>query len=328
MDRIRVGTLGAARIAPLALIRPARTTDRVEVTTVAARDRARAEKYARKHRIPVVHDSYDDVLADPDVDAIYNPLPNGLHAEWTIKALDAGKHVLCEKPFTANADEARQVAKAAADSGLVVMEAFHWRYHPLATRLKEIVGSGEIGELRHVEASLCFPIVLLGDIRWKWELAGGATMDAGCYTISFLRHVAGEEPEVTGARAWTFRHPQVDRRMEAEFRFPGGATGRILTSMLSRTLLKPTARVEGTRGSVKIFNPYAPQMLHRFRVTTPEGKRRERFSRKPTYAYQLEAFRDAVIDGAATITPPEDAVKNMEVIDAVYEAAGLEARGS
>src|SRR5205823_1392444 len=152
MDRVRIGTLGAARITPAALIKPAKETPEVDVVAAAARDEARAEKLAARHGIGRVHASYDALLADPEVDAVYNPLPNALHAEWTIKALEAGKHVLCEKPFTSNAAEAELVAKTAEATGLVVMEAFHWRYHPLAARVLDIVGSGELGELRRVES--------------------------------------------------------------------------------------------------------------------------------------------------------------------------------
>ncbi|HLF40228.1 MAG TPA: Gfo/Idh/MocA family oxidoreductase [Acidimicrobiia bacterium] len=328
MDGVRFGTLGAARITPMALVRPARAVDEAELVAVAARDRFRAEKFAGKHGIPRVHASYDDLLADPEIDAVYNPLPNALHAKWTIKALEAGKHVLCEKPFTSNADEARTVADAARGSGKVVAEAFHWRYHPLARRISDVVESGEIGPVRRIEASLCFPLVMMGDIRWQWPLAGGALMDAGCYPVSFLRHMAGEEPEVVRARAITFRHPQVDRRMDAEFRFPSGATGRITTSMLSRTVVKSSARIAGEEGTIAVLNPFGPHYWHRMKVRSGAGTRTERVTREPTYNFQLRAFCAAVLEGKPLLTPPEDAVANMEAIDAVYAAAGLLRRGT
>ena len=152
MDTVRIGVLGAARIAPAAVIRPARETADAEVVAIAARDRGRADKFAAKHGVPQVLTDYDAVIASPDIDAVYNPLPNGLHARWTDAALEAGKHVLCEKPLTANAAEAEQNAATAARTGLVLMEAFHWRYHPLAKRMVEIVRGGELGALRHVSA--------------------------------------------------------------------------------------------------------------------------------------------------------------------------------
>src|SRR5437879_5789170 len=137
-DVVRIGILGAARTSANALIGPAGRSGDAVVSAVAARDPLRAKEYAAKHKIPKVADGYAELLADPEIDAIYNPLPNGLHGRWTIAALEAGKHVLCEKPFTANADEARQVAEVAQLTGLVVMEAFHYRYHPVARRMVEI----------------------------------------------------------------------------------------------------------------------------------------------------------------------------------------------
>src|SRR5262245_46916122 len=183
MSPVRLGVLGAARITHQAVVKPARTSADLELVSVAARDRSRADTYAKKHGIPRVFDTYADLLADPDIDAIYNPLPNGLHAEWTIAALEAGKHVLCEKPFTSNATEAEQVAAVADRTGLVVMEAFHYRYHPLAHRMRALVEDGELGTLEHVEAALCFPLPKFSDIRYQYDLGGGATMDVGTYTV-------------------------------------------------------------------------------------------------------------------------------------------------
>src|SRR5262250_2239999 len=145
-----MGVLGAARIAPNALLRPARSVPEVEVRAVAARDPVRAARFAGRWKIPNVHGDYAALVADPEIDAVYIPLPNGLHARWTLAALEAGKHVLCEKPFTANAAEAERVAAAAAGSDRVVTEAFHYRYHPLAHRMRAIVESGELGTIRHV----------------------------------------------------------------------------------------------------------------------------------------------------------------------------------
>ena len=187
MPGVRIGILGAARIAPSAVIKPAQKVDGAEIAAVAARDRSRADAFATKHGIPRVHESYASLVADPEIDAIYNPLPNGLHAEWTIAALEAGKHVLCEKPFTANAKEAEAVAAVAGRTDLVLMEAFHYRYHPLAARMREIVESGELGTIARVETSLCFPLPKFSDIRYQYDLAGGATMDVGTYTVHMAR---------------------------------------------------------------------------------------------------------------------------------------------
>ncbi|HEY3605907.1 MAG TPA: Gfo/Idh/MocA family oxidoreductase [Pseudonocardiaceae bacterium] len=322
MNPLRIGVLGAARIVPNALIKPAREREDVVVAAVAARDRVRARAYAAKHGIPTVHDSYDALLADPSLDAVYNPLPNGLHGRWTIAALDAGKHVLCEKPFTANADEAKVVADAAVKSGLVVMEAFHYRYHPVAMRMLEIVTSGQLGALRHVEASVCFPLPRFHDIRYRLDLAGGAMMDAGCYAVHMVRLLGGGEPEVVSAKA-ELHGADVDRAMRAELRFAAGHTGRIRCSLWSTDLLRISARAVGERGELKVRNPLAPQVGHRISVRTNDGRRTEHLARRPTYAYQLDAFVGAVRHGEPVLTDPADAIRNLSVIDAVYRAAGL-----
>ncbi len=265
---MRIGVLGAARITPTALIRPARVVAGVTVAAVAARDRGRAEAFAAKWGVPAVHGSYADLVADPSLDAVYVPLPNGLHAEWTLAALRAGKHVLCEKPFTANAAEAREVEAAAASTGLVVMEAFHYRYHPLARRMHEIVHSGELGAVERIETAMCFPLPRFGDIRYRYDLAGGALMDAGCYAVHAMRLLAPGEPVVTRARPLTLRRDRrVDRAMTADVRFPTGGTGRIRASMWSATLLRVRVDVFGERGRMTVTNFAAPQLPHRFAVT-------------------------------------------------------------
>ncbi|ONI83797.1 oxidoreductase [Saccharothrix sp. ALI-22-I] len=321
-EHVRIGVLGAARIVPAALVRPARGSSAVEVAAVAARDVGRAQKFADRFGIPRVHSTYEDLLGDPNVDAVYIPLPNGLHGKWTLAALAAGKHVLCEKPFAANAEEAAVVAEAAAASGLVVMEAFHYRYHPLVLRLPEVVA--ELGQLRHVEARLSFPLPRFGDIRYSMELAGGALMDAGCYAVNLVRLLGGE-PEVRSARALV-KGPGVDRAMRAELRFEGGYTGTVVASMWSRSLLRMSAKVLGDNGEMRVFNPFAPQMGHRLTVKLKGHRRVERFERRPSYEYQLDAFANAVLHGKPFPTTADDAVATMRVVDDIYRAAGLPVR--
>ncbi|MEU6788380.1 Gfo/Idh/MocA family oxidoreductase [Nonomuraea angiospora] len=322
---LRIGVLGAARIAPAALVNPGRLVPGVEVAAVAARDRSRAEAFAAKHGIPRIHASYDELIADPALDAIYNPLPNALHASWTIRALEAGKHVLCEKPFTSNEAEAREVAEAAEKSGTVVMEAFHYRYHPLAERMREIVA--ELGELRLVEAWMCFPLPRFSDIRYSLELAGGSMMDAGSYAVHVARLLGGGEPAVVAARTLE-RSPGVDRAMSAALRFPSGASGRVHSSMWSGMLLKIGVRVRGTRGEMRVNNFVAPQFFHRLAYTVDGVSRREKVPGEATYTCQLRVFESAVRTGMGNLTPPADSVANMSVIDAIYRAAGLSPRGT
>ncbi|SDF89936.1 Predicted dehydrogenase [Lentzea fradiae] len=324
-DHVRIGVLGAAKITPAAVIRPARSSTVAEVVAVAARSASRAQEFADKHGIARVHGSYEDLLADPAVDAVYNPLPNGLHGRWTLAALAAGKHVLCEKPFTANATEAAEVAAAANASGLVVMEAFHYRYHPLAVRVDEIVRSGVLGPLRHVEASVCFPLPVFSDIRYDYGLAGGAMMDAGCYAVHMVRLLGGEEPEVRSARA-LLRGPSIDRAMRASLRFPSGHTGSVHASLWSSAVLKLSLKAIGENGRLSVFNPLGPQLLHRLSLRLKDRSTTETFGRRSTYAYQLDAFTAAVLHGKPFPTTADDAVRTMTVVDAAYRAAGLPPR--
>jgi predicted dehydrogenase len=325
---MRIGVLGAARIAPAALIKPAHAVAEVEVAAVAARSPEKAAAFAGRHGIPVVHNSYEALLADPLLDAVYVPLPNGRHGQWTIAALRAGKHVLCEKPLTSNAAQAQEVLKVAEETGLVVMEAFHYRYHPLAARMAEVVHSGEIGRVKRVETAMCFPLPRFGDIRYDFGLAGGALMDAGCYAVHCLRLLSPGAPAVTSARALPFkRDARIDRAMTAEFDLGDGATGRVKASMWSSTVLDLGATVVGERGTMKVSNYVMPQVFGGLKVTVDGQTRREKFGGEHTYTHQLRAFAAAVGgDAGANLTAPADSVATMTLIDDVYRAAGLPVR--
>ncbi len=325
---IRFGVLGAARIAPAALIRPSRDNPEVTIEAVAARDTARARGFAGRHRIPRVLASYEAVVSDPEVDAVYVPLPNSLHAEWTLAAIEAGKHVLCEKPFTSNAEQARAVVAARpAQAGPVVMEAFHYRYHPLAHRMREIMDGGELGRLRHIDVWLCAPILDKSDIRYQFDLAGGAMMDMGSYVVHIARLLGGGEPTVVEADAKLHR-PEVDRAMRARLRFEAGHSATVHCSMWSSSVLHLAARVTGDEGELRVFNPIAPQYASWLTVRDRGGRRIEIPTRRSTYSFQLDAFCDAVRRGRPVLTGPEDAVANMEVIDAVYRAADMAPRAT
>ena len=328
MEPLRIGILGAARIAPRAVIDPAGLLPDVEVAAVAARDPRRAAKFAKKHGIPTVHDSYRALIDDPQVDAVYNPLPNGLHGSWTLAAIAAGTHVLCEKPFAANADEAAAVAVAANASGLVVMEAFHYRYHPLAELMRTLVAEERIGRVQHIETRAVIPYFKPGDIRFDLSLAGGSLMDIGCYAVHQTRLVAGAEPRVVAATA-KCKSPGVDRWVDAQLRWDDGRTGRIVAALYSLARPMVDVRVKGDFGLLSVFNPTGPSYYNRVTLKPNErklgeGKKRQRVEGDgTTYWYQMRAFVDAVRNGGPVLTPPDDAVKNMRVIDAIYTAAGL-----
>jgi predicted dehydrogenase len=228
--------------------------------------------------------------------------------------------------MASNAAEAEQMAEAAEKAGRVLMEAFHWRHHPLAARMIAIANDGTLGRVQRIETNMCVPLMLPGNIRYDYGLGGGATMDTGCYAVHMLRHLAGAEPEVIRAEA-KLSSPKVDRCMTAHVAFADGRTGRVRCSMFSWTLLDISVRVVGDRGEMRVFNPVAPQFYHRLTVRTAEGKRVERFPGPSTYEHQLRAFAKCVTEGAPVLTSARDGVANMRVIDRIYERSGLPRRG-
>lgn len=323
VNPIRFGILGAARIAPKGLVDPAKALEGVEVTRVAARDRARAEAFASEHAIADVSDSYQDVIDADDVDVVYNPLPMSLHAEWTIAALRAGKHVLCEKPFASNAEEAAEMVRVADEEGLVLGEAFHYRYHPMFARIIEEIASGRIGTVERLEAVFEAPIAR-PDLRWDYATSGGSLMDLGCYPVSWVRHAAGEEPEVVSAEA--VEDPEkIDASISAELRFPSGATASVTSAMDRGPRI--ALEVTGSLGRIEAINPLAPQSGNRLTLTTPAGTTTGPIDAGVTYEHMLRAFVDHLVHSAPFPTKGEDSIANMAVIDTIYRAAGLPERG-
>jgi predicted dehydrogenase len=325
---LRIGTLGSSRISSPALIEPAARVPEVTVAAVAARDLARAEAYALRHGLEGAYGSYEELLADPDIDAVYNPLPNSLHGPWTLRAIEAGKHVLCEKPFASNADEAAQVAQAASASGLVVMEAMHYRYHPLIQRLTEVVG--ELGPVRHIQAWTSFAIVNPGDIRYDYSLAGGALMDGGCYALDCLRLLGGDECSVTGALADPVDSAAVpeaaDRSLAVRLAFRGGVTGWFESSFTRDGAFRADLHVICEDGLVHLDNFIFPL---RGRLTaTRKGTvvTDEPGAGESTYVYQLRAFAAAIASGEPFPTSAASALVTMRLIDDAYRAAGLAPR--
>ena len=328
VEMLRIGTLGTSRISQAALIEPAAGVAGVTVAAVAARDGARAEHYALRHGISKAYGSYQEMLDDPEIDAVYNPLPNSLHGPWTLRAIAAGKHVLCEKPFASNADEAAQVARAASASGLVVMEAMHYRYHPLIQRLTEVVG--ELGPVRHIQAWTSFAIVNPGDIRYDYGLAGGAMMDGGCYALDCLRLLGGDEPSVTGALAdpvdWGTGPEAADRSLAVRLAFPGGATGWFESSFTRDGAFRADLHVICEDGLVHLDNFIFPARGRL--VATRDGAvvADDEGAGESTYVYQLRAFAAAIASGEPVPTSAASALVTMRLIDDAYRTAGLAPR--
>ena len=328
MEPLRIGILGAARISGRAIVEPAQLTGH-RLVAVAARDRGRAEEFAAASGVERVLDSYQTVIDDPEVEAIYNPLPNGLHGPWNLRAIAAGKHVLSEKPSASNAAEARAVRDAVAGSDVKFMEAFHYRYHPVMNRMLEIAGSGELGALSHIDVHMSFPNDDPTDPRWDLSLAGGATMDVGCYAIHGLRTlgaVGGGEPSVVSASAIEREgSPGMDATMEADLLYPSGLTAHFVSSFTVPEM-DFTMRIIGTDGEAFAHNFCVASFDDRIDVTSNGQSRVEALGKKTSYTYQLEAFADHVRNGAPIFNDADDALVQAEFIDSVYQAAGLPVR--
>ena len=321
------GVLGAAAITPRALIYPCVDEPKAHIRAIAARDKNRASVVAGWARIPDVEDDYQAVIDNPKVNVIYIPLPITGHHEWTLKALAAGKHVLCEKSLAANEAEALEMSDAAKSAGLVLMEAFHYRYHSVFRRAKEILNSGKIGAIREVSAGFCMKgPPPADDIRMQYETGGGTTMDLGCYPISWVRHLLDEEPEEVSAVA-TEGPPDVDLTLNAEMKFSSGVAAHTRGGMGPDSSYEMSFTVTGEKGTLYVEQPLVPQIGHSIEVTLGEDVSKEICDRRSTYGYQLDAFIDAVEEGAPLFTDADDAVKQMALIDRCYRAAGMRLRG-
>jgi predicted dehydrogenase len=318
---LRIGVLGASRIADLALVGPAQQLGH-RLVAVAARDWGRAETFAEKHGVERVLNSYADVVADPEVNAIYNPLANSLHAPWNLAAVKAGKPVLTEKPFARNRSEAMQVADAAQAAGVPVVEGFHYLYHPVTRRALALAVDGTIGEMHHVEVRMAMPEPDASDPRWSFDMAGGALMDLGCYGLHIMRRLG--HPSIIRAHAKE-RAPGVDEWCDVELGFPGGATG-----LSANTMSAPdhsfTLRIVGTKGDLFVHNFIKPNEDDRLTIRTQSDTRVEHHGTRTSYSYQLEAFAAHVLGGAPMPIDTADSVQNMAYVDAAYRAAGMTPR--
>jgi len=323
MTRLGIGLLGAARITEKALVDPAKVIPQCRLRAVAARDRARAEAYASKHGVAEVAASYADLVTSDAVDLVYNPLPINLHAEWTIKALEAGKHVLCEKPFAMNSAEAQSMLAAAAKSGKRLIEAFHYRYHPAFQTCLDWLAADEIGELRAIEATFDVGIADNGtEIRHRIETGGGAMMDLGCYPLHWALSVTGEAPREVSASA-ELTPVGVDAAMSVDLSFPSGVTAKLQTDMKVGTPFRADLKLIGSKGEIEFVNPLAPHNpFSPGRLHASTGRAAE-ISPISTYTWQLAAVLRAIETETALPTEGEMILRQQHTLDAVYDAAGL-----
>jgi predicted dehydrogenase len=319
---LHIGVLGAARIAAGAIIPAARNVPSVRVLGVAARDPRRAKDYAAQHEIERVYESYDALLADPEIHAVYNPLPTNEHAPWTLKALEAGKHVLVEKSFAMDALEAQTVADAAQRTGLTVMEGFMWRFHPQVRQAQDILESGALGDLRLIRASFSFTLQNPLDIRAYAHLGGGASYDIATYCVSGSRTFAGREPVFVNG--WqTLLPPSHPAGGGADEAFGGvlhfdGDLRAVIDSSLAQPF-KQRLELVGTKGALALLEPWLPGRDHT-RLLELNG---EMLETEPANHYEpmLEHFARAVRGEVALRYPPEESVRQMRVLDALRKSA-------
>jgi D-xylose 1-dehydrogenase (NADP+, D-xylono-1,5-lactone-forming) len=312
---LNLGILSTARI-NAKLIAGARGTDAVRVVAVASRHADAAEAFAREHGIPHAHDSYDALLADPEVDAVYIPLPNALHVQWTIRALEAGKHVLCEKPLGRSASEVEAAFVTAERTGLILTEGFMYRHHPQTRRCHQLVREGAIGRLRMITSCFSFFTDDVANVRLRAELHGGALMDVGCYCVSAARMLAGEPERVSAEQ--TLGGDGVDVTFTGTMRFADG----VLAHFDAGLALAPRHGLEvvGEAGSLYLADPW--------HCATPvievrRDEKTERIELEPADPYQLELenFCAAVEGRAPLLLGREDAVGQARAIEALLEAA-------
>jgi len=313
---LKWGLLSTARI-NRRLIPAIRAAERAELVAVASRDQARAEAYAAQWGIPRAHGSYQALLDDPDVDAIYISLPNSLHAEWTVRAAEAGKHVLCEKPLAVSVTQCDQIIAAAQSAGVVAIEAVMYLHHPLLHKARQLVQEGAVGQVTLVRGALSFFLDRPNDVRWKPQLGGGSLWDVGSYPVSFIRWMAGEPERVFGWQ--TLAQSGVDETFAGLLRHRNGVLG--LFDCGFRTQFRGEAEVFGTEGTLTIKQPYV--INPESRILVCRGSQEEEISlpEADPYGCEVDALTAGVLDGAPLPVPLTSSRANVATMVALYESA-------
>ncbi|HET8894346.1 MAG TPA: Gfo/Idh/MocA family oxidoreductase [Gaiellaceae bacterium] len=294
----------------------AHASDKVDLVGVASRDQARADAYAKEWDIPRAYGSYEALLADPDIEAVYISLPNTMHVEWSIKSLEAGKHVLCEKPFTRHADEVTAAFDAADRAGRLLSEAFMYRHNPQTKKVKELVGSGAIGELRLIRSAFSYGLYDEDNIRLRTDVEGGSLMDVGCYNVSGSRLLGGE-PERAWGEAW-YGPSGTDWIFAGTLRFPGNviATFDCGTAMVERDELE----VIGSEGSLFLDDPWHCNKPV-IEVRRDDGVERIKLERADSYRLELENLSDAIRGEGELLLGRDDALGQARTLEALHASA-------
>jgi predicted dehydrogenase len=325
-NKIRWGILGVAAIAMKKVIPGMRKSGALEIAAIASRELARARQAAEQAGIPKAYGSYEELLADPEIDVIYNPLPNHLHVPWSVKAAEAGKHVLCEKPIALSTGETQQLIEARNRTGVKIGEAFMVRTHPQWLRARELVRNGEIGDPQVVMSAFSYFNVDPNNIRNKADIGGGAIMDIGCYPVTMSRWLFGREPSRVSAVIERDPNMHTDRLSSALLDF---APGQAVFSCSTQLVPYQSFQILGTKGRIDVHWPFntppdEPAYLridHGSKPIAGASEQREEFRAEDQYATQAEAFSAAVKGEREVPVPLEDAWANMAVIEALFRSA-------
>jgi predicted dehydrogenase len=326
---LSIGILGAGGIAERAMVEPSRDVDGVRVDAIGARDPARARAFAERLDLPK-HGDYETILADPDIDLVYLALPPITHAEWAVRALQAGKHVLCEKPLSVNGTTAAAIADAAAETGRRAFVGFHYRLHGFTQRLLEVIASGALGDVDRVDIDFSIPhfVVKPGNIRLDGDLGGGAVMDVGCYAVDLLRAAWGEPVVESATTVLSGDDPRIDLQTDAVLRLPSGAPASVRASFLGDDKGAMWLRVTGSAAELIATSVIVPQWGATLRVTAGDDVLVDEKAAEGenSYARQLEHIAAVLADGSPSILDAARGVGTMRVVDDIYRVAGLEPR--
>lgn len=312
---IRWGVLSTANIGRNRVIPAIQASSNGRVTAVASRSLDKARAFADDLGIETAFGSYEELIASPDVDAIYNPLPNSEHAEWSIRCAEAGKPTLCEKPLARSAAEAQRMVDAFAQRGVLFAEAFMYRFHPQSQRVRQMILDGAVGDLRSMQASFTFPIRDEDNIRLSKPLAGGSLMDVGCYCINVMRFMIGAEPYEAHTLSRVGVESGVDESLTGILAFPGGVLGHFDSSL--RTYFNHTYEVRGTSGRITVEQGFVMPKDSETVIRWWHDDQYEEIRIPPANSYTImaEDFASALLDNRPPRFAPEDAVANMRVID-------------
>ena len=313
-EKVRWGILSTANIGRR-VIPAIHASHNGEVVAVASRSLDSASAFAEEQNIPNAIGSYEELIESNDIDAIYIPLPNSLHAEWSIKCAEAGKPTLCEKPFAIDAPEAQTIVDAFEKHDVLLAEAFMYRFHPQHSKVKELLADGAIGELMSISAAFTFRLTNEANIRLSNDLAGGSLMDVGCYCINLIRFMTGEEPESVTASAKIGESTDVDETLVGTLKFASGVMGHFESALRSHK--EHTYTLKGTEGKITLPTSFVPDKDAETTIQLWQGNDYTEYTIAAADHYQLmvEDFADALINNRAPRFMPSDAVRNMEVID-------------